>query len=105
MTGAFIEDDHEHQSHTSDEDRRLIAEHERRLAVAWPPAGTIRILSVIQDDGTWHVDLDVEPVAEENAGPADLGAVRVHFKTDTGGLQADVPTEVLKRIADRIREL
>lgn len=85
--------------------RKFIEQHERRLAVAWPPDGTIRILSVIQDDGTWHVDLDVTAVAEENAGPADLGTVRLHIETDAGGLQADLPTEVLKRIADRIREL
>lgn len=103
MTGPFAEDGR--MPPISDAGRRLIAQHERRLAVAHPPAGTIRILSVVQDDGTWNVDLDVEPVADELAGPADLGTVRVHFETDSGGLQADVPAEVLKRIADRIREL
>ena len=103
MTGAYAEE--ERLPPISAADRARIAEQERRLAVAWPPDGTIRILSVIQDDGSWTVDLDVEPVAEENAGPADLGTVRVHFRTDTGGLRADLPTEVLKVIADRIREL
>lgn len=103
MTGPWAEDGR--MPPISEAGRRLIAQHERRIAVAHPPAGTIRILSVIQDDGTWTVDLDVEPVADENAGPADLGTVRVHFKTDAGGLQADLPTEVLKVIADRIREL
>jgi len=103
VTGPYAEDGR--MPEMSAADRRLIAQHERRIAVAHPPAGTIRILSVIQDDGTWHVDLDVEPVADEFAGPADLGTVRVCLKTDVGRLQSDLPTEVLKRIADRIREL
>lgn len=103
MTGPYAEDGRMPDLTTAE--RELIAQHERRLAVARPPVGTIRILSVVQDDGTWHVDLDVEPVSEEHGGPAGLGTVRVHIETDTGGLQADVPTEVLQRIADRIREL
>ncbi len=103
MTGPYAEEGR--MPELTERERDLIAQHEQRIALAHPPAGTIRILSVIQDDGTWTVDLDVEPVADENAGPADVGTVRVCFKTDAGGLRADVPVEVLQRIAGRIREL
>src|SRR5688500_19756197 len=72
VTGPYAEDGR--MPEMSAADRRLIAQHERRIAVAHPPAGTIRILSVIQDDGTWHVDLDVEPVADEFAGPTGSGS-------------------------------
>lgn len=89
--------------------RALIAEHERRLALAFPPDGTIRVLSVVKDGEVWHVDLDVAPVADETRGPGDPNAVRLHIETDLdtdeGVARADLPVEVLQRIAERIREL
>lgn len=86
-------------------DRARIAQHERRLALAFPPDGTIRVLSVVQEGDRWHVDLDVAPVAEETVAPTDPDAVRLHIETNQGSARADLPTEVLDRIADRIREL
>jgi hypothetical protein len=86
-------------------DRDLIAQHERRLALAFPRAGTVRVLSVVEDGGTWHVDLDVVPVEDETFDPADPDAVRVHIETEQGAARADLPVEVLQRIAERIREL
>lgn len=83
--------------------RKLIEQHERRLALAFPPDGTIRVLSVVQDGDRWHVDLDVEPVADLTVAPADPDAVRLHIETEHG--RPDLPVEVLQRIAERIREL
>lgn len=103
MSGPWAEDGR--LTPLTDADRERIAQHERRLAIARPPAGTIRILSVVQDDATWHVDLDVEPVADETHSPTDPDSVRLHIETDEGSSRSDLPVEVLQRIAQRIREL
>ena len=86
-------------------DPERLAQHERRLALVFPPDGTIRVLSAVQDGDTWRVDLDVAPVDEETRVPTDPAAVRLHIETDAGSSSNDLPVEVLRRIADRIREL
>jgi hypothetical protein len=67
-----------------------------------PPIRPIRVLAAIFDDGVWAVDLDVE-----NEPTEDPDLVRLVLAAGDRSFlaTADLPVEVLQRIARKIAEL
>jgi hypothetical protein len=104
VTGPWAEDGR--MPAMTDDERALIVQHERRIAVAAPRPGSIRVLAVIGEAGVWSVDLDCVDLTEEirEAG-GDPTAVRFVIQADDDAFQHDLPVAVLRQIANRIREL
>ncbi len=88
-------------------DPEMLAQHERRIA-EWcrDRAPRMRILSVEPDEaGGWLVEVSTEDPADLTR-PGDPALVRLFVHgLDGRSAHVDLPTEVLQRIADRIREL
>ncbi len=88
-------------------DPEMLAQHERRIA-EWcrDRAPRMRILSVEPDEaGGWLVEVSTEDPADLSE-PGDPEKVRLFVLDERGRrASADLPLEVLQRIADRIREL
>lgn len=88
-------------------DPELLARHERAIA-EWrrDRAPRMRILAVEPDEaGGWLVEVSTEDPADLSE-PGDPALVRLFVLDERGGrAAADLPLEVLQRIADRIREL
>lgn len=86
-------------------ERQLLDQHERRIALAFPPDGTIRVLAVVEESGEWSVELDLAELADETRAAADPTAVRFVIQVADDAFQHDLPVAVLRQIAKRIREL
>ena len=102
MTGAFAEG-----GPLPVADPVLLARHERAIA-EWrrDRAPRMRVLSVLPDEaGGWLVEVTTEDPAEQT-DPGDPSLVRLFVHgIDGRSASVDLPDEVLRRIADRIREL
>lgn len=74
------------------------------LAEGAPSLGRIRVVTLGPDDGGgWRVDVDEEELLPgESPGNVRLALVSADMRAT---LHADVPVEVLKRVAERIAEL
>jgi hypothetical protein len=87
-------------------DRGLLAQHEQRIAMAFPKHGSIRVLAVVEEAGTWSVDLDLADLADEVlVADVDPTAVRFVIHVADDAFQHDLPVAVLRQIAKKIGEL